>query len=267
MFRGPCFAAHVPPVRMRREALIFHQGANRTPLSAIRNGRMYRIPAAGGTQPGRLEFLHPGAADGRVMWPTLARSSPNGNTRMALIRFVTVVDIWVNDVDEETGSPNFRRKLIDSPGIDGYPEFSPDGSKIAFYSDRPDGDRALWICDSDGSNPRQLTPPTFRASDSARPAWSPDGLQVASRASTPEDSAFHIYTIDVEGGSAQRVTVGDDESNPAWSRDGLYIYFQTNQSGRTEVWRVSSDGNSPDGMPVNEMLSWSYAESPDGRLS
>ena len=39
MFRGPCFAAHVPPVRMRREALIFHQGANRTPLSAIRKGK------------------------------------------------------------------------------------------------------------------------------------------------------------------------------------------------------------------------------------
>ena len=184
---------------------------------------------------------------------------------MTFVRYVRDVDLWVTDLRAEAGSPDSRRKLIDSPGIDQYPRFSPDGRKIAFYSDRTDGDRAFWVCDSDGSNTRQLTPSTFRVSDGAGPAWSPDGLQVAFRASTPVDFAFHIYTIPVEGGLPQRVTVGDDESNPAWSRDGLYIYFQTNRSGQPEVWRALSDGRTPDGVPVNEMLSWSYQESPDGR--
>ena len=37
-------------------------------------------------------------------------------------------------------------------------------------------------------------------------------------------------------------------------------------SGKTEVWRAPSDGSSSTGMPVNETLSWSYEESPDGRF-
>ncbi len=232
----------------------------------VMDGRMFRIPAAGGTQPGRLEFLSSDAVFGRVRFPSLARSSPNGNTRMTFVRYVRDIDIWVTDIEKEAGSPHSYRKLIDSPGVDRYPEFSPDGSKIAFYSDRLDADRALWVCDSDGSNLRQLTPSTFQASDSGGPAWSPDGLQVAFRASTPEYIAFHIYTIPLEGGFPQLITDGDDESQPAWSRDGLYIYFQTAASGQGEVWRAPSDGSSSTGMPVNETLSWSYAESPDGRF-
>ncbi len=230
------------------------------------DGRMYRIPAVAGMQPGRLEFLSQDDVIGRFAYPSLARSSPGGNVRMTYVRSVRDVDIWVTETDEEAGSPHSYHKLIDSAGMDQYPAFSPDGRKIAFYSDRPAGDRALWVSDSDGSNPRQLTPSTFRVSDSARPAWSPDGLKVAFRASTPEDSAFHIYTVPLEGGVPQRSTTGDDESKPAWSRDGLFIYFLSNESGQGEVWRAPSDGSSPGGMPVNEMLSWSYAESPDGRF-
>ena len=229
------------------------------------DGRMFRIPAAGGTQPGRLEFPSPDSVFGKVVYPSLARSSPNGDTRMTFVRYVVDIDIWVTDVEKEAGSPDSYRMLIDSPGVDHYPEFSPDGRKIAFYSDRADGD-ALWVSDSDGSHPRQLTPSTFRARDSAAPAWSPDGLQVAFRASTPEDIAFHIYTIPVEGGFPQRITNGDDEQKPAWSRDGRYIYYMTADSRMHEVWRAPSDGSSPAGMPVNETLSWSYAESPDGRF-
>jgi Tol biopolymer transport system component len=48
------------------------------------------------------------------------------------------------------------RRLTDSPGIDEGPEFSPDGTKVAFSSAR-DGQQEIYVMDADGSNPRRLT--------------------------------------------------------------------------------------------------------------
>lgn len=56
------------------------------------------------------------------------------------------------------------------------PEYSPDGKRVLFNSTRS-GHAEIWICDSDGANPRQLTfledPLTTKGS------WSPDGRQIA----------------------------------------------------------------------------------------
>ncbi|HEX6744883.1 MAG TPA: hypothetical protein VF087_11720, partial [Solirubrobacteraceae bacterium] len=48
------------------------------------------------------------------------------------------------------------RRLTDSPGLDEGPVWSPDGTKIAFSSDR-DGQQEIYVMDADGSNPRRLT--------------------------------------------------------------------------------------------------------------
>jgi Tol biopolymer transport system component len=48
------------------------------------------------------------------------------------------------------------RRLTDSPGLDEGPEFSPDGTRIAFSSAR-DGQQEIYVMDADGSNPRRLT--------------------------------------------------------------------------------------------------------------
>ena len=48
------------------------------------------------------------------------------------------------------------RRLTDSPGLDEGPEFSPDGTKIAFSSAR-DGQQEIYVMNADGSNPRELT--------------------------------------------------------------------------------------------------------------
>jgi Tol biopolymer transport system component len=48
------------------------------------------------------------------------------------------------------------RRLTDSPGLDEGPEFSADGTKIAFSSAR-DGQQEIYVMDSDGANPRRLT--------------------------------------------------------------------------------------------------------------
>ena len=69
------------------------------------------------------------------------------------------------------------RNLTNSGSEDIMPAWSPDGSQIAFESDRDDGNHEIYVMNADGSNPRNLTNSGFSFNYS--PAWSPDGSQIA----------------------------------------------------------------------------------------
>lgn len=109
-----------------------------------------------------------------------------------------------------------------------HPRYSPDGSEIAFISDRK-GQNNLWVMNADGSEPRAVfTEPMVRA---VEPAWTPDGQYVLVRrteigqALTPGSTGIWMYHKD--GGSGIEV-VGDDQPQPAWpslSDDGRHLYF------------------------------------------
>jgi Tol biopolymer transport system component len=55
------------------------------------------------------------------------------------------------------------------------PQYSPDGKEIAYVS-WDSGNPEIWICDSDGSNPLQLT--HLGGPEPASPHWSPNGQQI-----------------------------------------------------------------------------------------
>ena len=68
-----------------------------------------------------------------------------------------------------------RRRLTTSPGVDTDADFSPDGSKIVFESDRS-GSQQLYIMNADGTNVRRLS---FGGACYGSPEWSPDGEWIA----------------------------------------------------------------------------------------
>jgi Tol biopolymer transport system component len=68
------------------------------------------------------------------------------------------------------------RKLTDDPHRDRGPSWSPDGKRIAFYSNRDEGKYEIWVINPDGSGLSRLTRTSGRA---WFPCWSPDGKRIA----------------------------------------------------------------------------------------
>jgi Tol biopolymer transport system component len=139
-------------------------------------------------------------------------------------------------------------------------EYSPDGLKVAFVSDRS-GDSEVWVANADGSNPAQLT--SQRAIPTA-PQWSPDGKRLAF-AQRPGGNT-DVYVIDAQNGAPKRMTTdpGNDAS-AYWSRDGKWIYFASNRTGRQEVWKMPSGGPAKE-VQMTRNGGWRSTESEDGKI-
>ncbi|MGA8030604.1 MAG: protein kinase [Bryobacteraceae bacterium] len=188
--------------------------------------------------------------------PAIARI---GN-RLAYVRSNYDENIWRLDLGGDTrhasGEPV---KLIASTWLDNAPQYSPDGKKIAFGSDRS-GSFEIWVSSADGSNPVQLT---FLAGHSGTPRWSPDSRRIAFDASVNGNA--DIYTIDAEGGTPRRLTTNPaNDTAPSWSADGQWIYFASDRAGRSEIWREPADGGQQ--TQITHQGGYDARESPDGKV-
>jgi len=209
---------------------------------------LWRVAVSGLQTPRRLSY--PAAA----YEVHIARNLP----RLVYPWGVINTNLWRLDI--HTG---VRKPLISSFssmwGKNNHPQFSPDGRKIAFDSDRT-GDREVWTCDADGAVCQQLT--KFGGPIGGNPRWSPDSQWIAldSRASgNPE-----IYVIAADGGAPRRLTTSPyNNMVPSWSRDGRWIYFTSDRSGRYEVWKMSRDGG--EAIQVTHAGGFATFESPDGK--
>jgi hypothetical protein len=137
----------------------------------------------------------------------------------------------------------------------------PQTANALLFTSMRGGDGAkIWVCDSDGSNPVQLT---HFAVDTGSPRWSPDGRYIAF--DSDEAGQGDIYIIPAEGGPARRFTPDDShEDLSSWSRDGLWIYFESNRTGQFQLWKAPF----PSGRPVQVTQDWGKdaLESPDGKF-
>jgi Tol biopolymer transport system component/DNA-binding winged helix-turn-helix (wHTH) protein len=209
-------------------------------------GWLWKVSRRGG-EPEKLQFGQDGF-----------QPSIRGN-RLVYVHLKFNNNIWRRDLNSSVpASP--PDKLITSTRMESGPQFSPDGSKIAFESTRT-GAYEVWLCRSDGSGLMQLT--HFNPSVTGTPRWSPDGQQIVfdSRPAGNSD----IFVVDVQGGPPRRLTTEpSNEVVPSWSRDGRWIYFASDRTGGWEVWKMPSPGGSA--VQVTRHGGFAGFESPDGRF-
>jgi Tol biopolymer transport system component len=143
------------------------------------------------------------------------------------------VDIYGMDADGK-----HVRRLTQSPAFDGFPQWSPDGRRIAFYSQRSSkGD--VWVMNADGSGQRNLT---RNAAHDSPGSWSPDGRRIAF--DTDRDGNGELYVMNADG-SGQRIlspSPSSQEHSPQWSPDGRTIAFVTDRDGNSEIYTMTADG-------------------------
>ncbi len=164
-----------------------------------------------------------------------------------------------------------RRQFTVGDQVDRAPRWSPDGSQIAFLSNRKDEKQfQLYIIPSDGGEARSLTDlkGTFGAFE-----WSPDGSRLVFqfRAKDPEELAreedeqkkklgvvqrhvdrltykfdgegflpkqrWHVWVVEVASGETKQLTDGEKyhETSPTWTPDGEKIIFTSNRSDDPDI--------------------------------
>ena len=130
-------------------------------------------------------------------------------------------------------------------GSDRAPVWSPDGTRIAFVSDRDGGFPELYLMNAGGTGVKRLT---TNALIDANPSWSPDGTRVVFERCC-ENGTSDLFTVDVTTRAEVSVTAStsSQEFDPSWSSDGTriaYDAFEVGQ-GNIDIWVVNADGSSP----------------------
>ena len=213
----------------------------------IGGSRLVRVPVPG---PGKPEPIL--AAGTNAFTPAIARQAG----RLAYAHLFRNSNLWRADLREPEAIPV---RAIASTRTESQPDYSPDGSRIAFISSRS-GALEVWTARVDGSNSVQIT---TQAAIPTAPRWSPDGRRIAF-AQRPGGNV-DIYVVDAQGGTPRRLTT--DPANDAsayWSRDGKWIYFASNRTGRQEVWKMPADGSARE-VQVTRNGGWRSRESFDGK--
>src|SRR5215216_7264195 len=137
-----------------------------------------------------------------------------------------------------------QTRLTDNPAWDSLPSWSPDGTLIAFYSERDVGGDIYIMNAADGSNPIRLT--DNPAWDSF-PSWSPNATNIEIAFDSDRDANQEIYIINFTGGVIQtsRLTFNNvTDTGSSWSPDGTKLAFASSKDGNSEIYVMkAADGS------------------------
>lgn len=128
--------------------------------------------------------------------------------------------------------------ISNNPGDDSDPSWSPDGTQIAFVSNRENGGKSgqfIYVVNADGSNVRQLS----LENDSREPDWSHDGRMITY---TSNDDIYSI-AADGSGTSVNLTNSPEKDRQPSWSPDGKQIVWLTGNDGNWNIKTMDADGS------------------------
>ncbi|MBX7224208.1 MAG: winged helix-turn-helix domain-containing protein [Blastocatellia bacterium] len=181
-------------------------------------------------------------------------------TRLVFRQRNSDTNIWKMDLPQPGKPANLAPgPIVLSSFMDDSPDFSPDGQRMVFSSNRT-GTWEIWMCRTSGSDPVRLS--FFNKGIAGSPRWSPDGSTIVF------DWGFegekYLYSVKLEGSAPQPLT---DRSSwnflPSWSPDGQWIYFCSNRSGSQQIWKMPVAGG--EAVQVTQQGGWEAQAAPDGK--
>ena len=212
---------------------VSYRNLKQLPKDEIHRGDIYVMNADGTNSINLTQSVE--RADGVSSW------SPNGQqiafTSAELFNenILANSDIFVMDADG--GNPI---NLTNHDALEQTPDWSPDGHRIAFSSDR-DGNWEIHVMNADGANSINLTNHPAR---DGRPDWSPDGQQIAF--TSDRDGNLEIYVMNVDGTNPVNLTDHPaEDNNSSWSPDGTRIAFESVRDDNWEIYVMNADGTNP----------------------
>jgi Tol biopolymer transport system component len=123
---------------------------------------------------------------------------------------------------------------------DSRPIWSPDGTKILFYSKR-DGHYEIYTMNPEGSSQQRLT---NSPEDKAFAQWSPDGTRIVYNTVDLLSMTGQVHVMNADGSGDTTLTDAPGvNENPCWSADGSRIVFQSNRDDNYEIYLMNPDGS------------------------
>jgi Tol biopolymer transport system component len=151
-------------------------------------------------------------------------------------------------------------RLTDDPAQDLTSAWSPNGSRVAFTSERG-GTPDVWVMHGDGTGLAQLTSAVAYDGD---PTWSPDGKRIAF-VSSRGDTDMEIWVMNADGSNQHQITRNSAlDAYPHWSPDGQWIAFTSDRDGNLEIYRMRPDGTGTIRLTNNPAQDFDPSWSPDG---
>jgi len=235
---------YVPSIAWSADGSRIVYGSNRAGMF-----RLWVVPASGGM---------PEEVPGTGVDASMPAVSARGH-RLAYVHHEVNQNIWRTAGPNATAPDLAPVKVITSTRSQFDCDISPDDKKVAFASDRS-GSFEIWVSDSDGSNPIQLT--SFGGPTGGSPRWAPDGRWIAFDMRREEHS--DVFVIGADGGTPRRLTTSpSDNMQPSWSHDGRWIYFNSTRSGPHQIWKIPSSGG--EAQQVTQNGGFEPLTSPDGK--
>jgi PKD repeat protein len=133
--------------------------------------------------------------------------------------------------------------LTNNPADDHSPIWSSDGSRIAFVSNRDNGNNDIFIMNADGSN---LINISNNPANDESPTWSSDGSQVAFVSDRDGNREVYIVNLPDTSNPTNLTNNPANDNSPDWSANGTQIAFVSDRdNANNDIFLINSDGSNP----------------------